>query len=104
MTKPFVDNMRRDSNEEKLPINTTMQKWIVDLAKEYDIESRRGGGNMGAATEQGLLLLIGIFDKPDLAHEVIMSLIEKTPHLNDAILDVADNLEMIAKMLYDDKL
>ena len=104
MVKPFVANMRRDSDEEKMNINTTMQNWIVELAKEYGIESRRGGGNMGAATEQGLLLIIGLFDKPDLAHEVIMSLIEKRPNMNDAILDVADNLEMIAKLLYDDKL
>lgn len=103
MAKLFVDNMRRSRDVEKESVNLTLQKEIVDLAKKHGIESKRGGGNLSAAMELGLLLLIGIFDNPNIAQEVLIEFIEDGPAKDEAILDVADNLELIAKLLYDSK-
>jgi hypothetical protein len=93
--KPNTQNLRRERGLDLQSFSLTLPVDVVNLLKVNNIKSQRGGGNLSAFLETSALIVLGLFDDPEMVVEKLAKITDQ--HDKFAI---AENLELIAKLMW----
>ena len=98
MPKMYTNIRRKASDEVDLQsVTITLPKETLIELSNYGIESGRGGGNISNFLEIASLVTLGIFYNQEMAREQLARLIRADFSTQDALFDLARNLEELAK-------